>query len=65
MNWRLALAGFLLILVVIFAVQNYDVVEIKFLFWSFRASRAIILFLTLMLGFALGWIVSLISKGKV
>ena len=64
MNWKLTLAGLLLLLVVIFAGQNYEVVEIKFLFWSFQASRVIIIFLTLMLGFVLGWIVSLIPKGK-
>lgn len=65
MNWKLLVAAFLLLLVVIFAVQNYDVVEIKFLFWSFRASRAIIIFLTLILGFVLGWIISLIPKREV
>ena len=64
MNWKVVPAGFVVLLVVIFAVQNYDVVEIKFLFWQFRASRAIIIFLTLMVGFVLGWIMSLIPRGK-
>lgn len=64
MNWKVIVAGILLLLIVIFAVQNYAIVEIKFLLWSFRASRAVILFLTLILGFALGWLVSLIPKGK-
>jgi len=64
MNWKPIVAFILLLLIVVFAVQNYDVVEIKFLLWSFRASRAIIIFLTLMLGFTIGWLVSLIPKGK-
>ena len=63
MNWKLIVALALLLLIVIFAVQNYEVVEIKFLFWSFRASRAIIIFLTLILGFAIGWLASMMPVG--
>jgi uncharacterized integral membrane protein len=52
-------------LLVIFTAQNYEVVELKFLFWSFQASRAIIIFITLLTGIIIGWVLSIIlSEGK-
>jgi uncharacterized integral membrane protein len=63
MNWKWFLVLILLLLLVIFTAQNYEVVEIKFLFWSFKTSRAIILFSTLLTGIIIGWISTLIRKG--
>jgi hypothetical protein len=31
-------------MLVIFTAQNYEVVKLQFLFWSFTASRAIVIF---------------------
>ncbi len=44
MHWKLIILLVLSLLLVIFAVQNYEVVSIQFLFWSFQTSRTIILF---------------------
>lgn len=59
-NWILIIA--LLAFLVIFTVQNYEVVKIQFLLWSFETSRAIIIFGTLVIGFAIGWIASYLTK---
>ena len=50
---------FILILIglfVLFIVQNVAVVEITFLFWSFQVSRVLLLFLALLIGMIIGWI---------
>jgi len=58
MNWKWTIVLTLLLLLVIFTVQNYEVVKIQFLFWSFQTSRAIVIFLALAIGFAIGAIIS-------
>ena len=62
MNWKGTIILILLLLLVIFTAQNYEVVEIQFLFWSFQTSRAIVLFLTLCIGILIGWISSAITR---
>jgi uncharacterized integral membrane protein len=64
MNWRLLVVLAMLVLLVIFVIQNYVVVEINFLFWSFKISRALIIFVALAIGFISGWVISLISRGR-
>jgi len=64
MNWKWIVLFILLLFLVIFATQNYEIVEITFLFWSFRTSRAIIIFLTLLAGILIGWTITLMSKEK-
>ena len=54
-----------ILLIVIFAVQNYEVVQVNFLFWSFSMSRAVMIFILLAIGFLAGFILkgfSSISK---
>lgn len=60
MKWMLVLI--LLLLLVIFAVQNYEIIRIQFLFWSFQTSRAIVIFSTLVIGITIGLITSYIKK---
>lgn len=43
-------------LVVVFAVQNYEVVELRFLFWTMAMSRALFFFLVFAIGIVLGWL---------
>ena len=64
MNWKWIVLFFLLLFLVIFATQNYEIVEITFLFWSFRTSRAIIIFSTLLAGILIGWTITVMSKEK-
>ena len=44
----------LLFIVILFIVQNYEVVEIRFLNRSFMASRALVMFLALLIGMTIG-----------
>ncbi|MDF1551530.1 MAG: LapA family protein [Deferrisomatales bacterium] len=57
MQNKLIVAGSLLLLVVIFTLQNAEVVSIRFLFWEFSMSRVILLFLVFAFGMGAGWIV--------
>ena len=63
MNWKIILVIVLLSLLVIFTVQNYEVVEVKFLIWSLTASRVLIIFSTFCAGLIIGWVVSAIGIG--
>lgn len=62
MKGKLIFILVLLLLLAIFTAQNYEVVKVQFLFWSFKTSRAIIIFSSLILGFISGVIVTLIKK---
>jgi len=49
----------LLVLVVLFTLQNTETVPISFLFWEFRISRALMIFMV----FVIGVLVGLFSSG--
>ena len=53
----------LIAFVLIFVVQNTQVVEFRFLLWTISMSRALMLFGTLAIGFIAGWLLTL-PKGK-
>jgi uncharacterized integral membrane protein len=42
-------------LAIIFILQNVQMVEVTFLFWSISMSRSILFFIMLLVGFVLGW----------
>ncbi len=46
----------LLAVVTVFAFQNTEVVTLRFLFWQFSLSRALLVFVLLILGMAAGWL---------
>ena len=54
MKFKLWLSFILLLLVVIFTLQNTEVVTIKFLIWEFALSRALMIFLLLGIGVLIG-----------
>jgi uncharacterized integral membrane protein len=60
MNLKLILSLVLLGLLVIFSAQNYEVVQVRFLFWRLEMSRAVLLLLVLAVGLAIGWTFSTI-----
>ena len=62
MNWKWLVVLMLLLLLVIFTTQNYELVKIQFLFWSFKTSRAIVIFVTLFVGIIIGWVGSVMMK---
>ena len=52
----------LLFLFALFAVQNAQIVEVRFLFWKTEASRAIVLLVTFVAGMLAGWLSGLRRK---
>ncbi len=48
----------LAILIVIFTIQNTQVVEIKFFIWQTSISKALVLLSTLFIGIILGWLIT-------
>lgn len=51
LNWRWIVGLAALLLLVILAVQNHGAVPVKFLFWTFSISRAIVIFIAFAAGF--------------
>lgn len=56
MNARIVSVLILVGLVVVFVVQNAQVVELRFLFWTAAISQALLLFIVLALGILIGWL---------
>jgi len=56
--------GFLIfgLLFATFIIQNAEVVQVRFLFWSAQASRAIIILSTFVLGIIVGWVSGRVKK---
>lgn len=55
-KFKLILGGVLLLLGLIFAVQNSTVAEVKFLVWSARMSQAVVIFLAGATGMFIGFL---------
>jgi uncharacterized integral membrane protein len=62
MNWRHIIGAILLLLVVVFTLQNAAVVSIAFLFWKLEISRVLIIFFVLGIGFIIGWITASLKQ---
>ncbi|MDH5217512.1 MAG: LapA family protein [Gammaproteobacteria bacterium] len=58
MNVKISVGLILLLLVVVFIVQNAISVDIRFLFWTISMSRSIMIFFVLAIGIIIGWITS-------
>jgi len=55
-NVRLISALVLAALIVIFALQNTEATTVELFAWSITTSRALMLFVVLVIGIAIGWI---------
>lgn len=55
MNVKMYVSLALLLLTVIFTVQNAAVVPVSFLFWKLEISRALLIFFVLITGIIIGW----------
>jgi len=47
----------ILALVIVFAVQNTQVVDVQFFFWTLSMSRALLLLGTFVIGLFAGWLI--------
>ena len=58
MNVKLIVVSVVAVLTGIVIMQNTEVVGFQLLFWKFHMSRILLLLVTLLLGFALGFIIA-------
>lgn len=52
---RLVLTIALIVLVLVFVLQNVAIVEVRFLIWSFPMPRSVLIFFMLAVGVTIGW----------
>jgi uncharacterized integral membrane protein len=65
MHTRAILTALLVVLSAIFVLQNTQVVEIRFLFWTLSMSRVLMIPLLLAIGMLVGWLLhSLLASRK-
>lgn len=62
MNWKIILILILAVFVMIFIFQNHETTKVNFLLWSLESSKAIVLFLTLLVGIFMGAIISFVAR---
>ena len=56
MAYKYLFITILIILVMIFAIQNAAVVEIRMLFWEVSFPRSLLIFTMLLVGIVIGWV---------
>jgi uncharacterized integral membrane protein len=54
MNFKIILSVILAGITLIFIIQNFAVIDIRFFFWTFSISNSVLMFLLLLTGFILG-----------
>ncbi len=62
MKAKLIAGGILLALLVLFTLQNAEVVQVRFLFWEASLSRVVLIFLVLGIGMLIGWGLKSLSR---
>ena len=62
MKFKTIIALILIALFLVIVIQNVEVVEIKFLFWTIIMSRIIFIPLIMLIGFILGFFVAKVRK---
>jgi uncharacterized integral membrane protein len=55
MAYKFLVTILLFVMVMIFAVQNAAIVEIKLLFWEVAFPRSLLIFMMLLIGIIIGW----------
>lgn len=58
MKWKIAAILFPVLLAAVFIFQNHEPTKVQFLLWAFEASKALVLFLTLLIGVLIGGIIT-------
>lgn len=58
MNIKLLVSVILAGLVLLFIIQNTDILQIRFLFWTLAMSRALFIFFMMGVGMVIGWLLS-------
>jgi uncharacterized integral membrane protein len=56
MNLKIIVSVILAGLALLFLIQNIEVININFLFWTLSISRSLLMFSVLLVGLILGWL---------
>ena len=64
LNYKQITSLVLAALTILFILQNIAVVNINFIFWTFLVSRSVLIFLVLLIGIAIGWLLRSSPKRK-
>ncbi|MBW2656431.1 MAG: LapA family protein [Deltaproteobacteria bacterium] len=64
LNYKKIISLVLAALTILFILQNIAVINISFLFWTFFISRSVLIFLVLLIGIVIGWLLRSIPKRK-
>jgi len=64
MNIKIIGIILLLVVLVIFAIQNTTTVPIKFLVWEFQTTSVISILVSFLIGLVTGWLISWIGPKK-
>ena len=64
LNFKQIISLALAALTILFILQNIAVININFLFWTFFISRSVLIFLVLLIGMAIGWLLRSGPKRK-
>jgi uncharacterized integral membrane protein len=51
-------------LVIVFTLQNTEVLNVEFLIWSFSLRRAVLLFVVLLIGIVIGYVLAAIRHSR-
>ena len=63
-NIKMLVVLALVCLIAIFAIQNAEALEVRFLVWTFTLRRAVMLFVVLSIGIIIGWTWRSLSRSK-
>jgi len=64
LNYKKIISLVLAALTILFILQNIAVINISFLFWTFFISRSVLIFLVLLIGIVIGWLLRSSLKRK-
>lgn len=64
LNPRILAAAIVFVLLLVFVIQNTEVVQLTFLFWSIAMSRALLILFMLAIGAALGWFLNSYRRAR-
>jgi uncharacterized integral membrane protein len=64
MNAKLIGIIVLLVLLVVLAIQNYQPLTLKFLFWSLETSLVLVLLVSFLIGALVGGLILWVGRGK-
>ncbi|MCI0506990.1 MAG: LapA family protein [Gammaproteobacteria bacterium] len=64
MNAKLIIALCLVLLIILFTIQNAEVVTVQFLFWKLSVSQVLMIFFVFAIGIVVGWISHVWSRHR-